>query len=366
VKISGLLPHGHGFLALPFGTSQLDELPVYALETNRMGIVHVKDGPGFVSFQAKYEKGASLDAPPEEEDTDVPLPEKDAVSEIAAELGLRPGQSAREAMKKIENFFREKFQYSTWLGPEHQARTNETPLARFLLKNRKGHCEYFASATVFLLRAAGIPARYAIGYAVQEASGEEYLVRERHAHAWTLVFYDGVWHDFDTTPPSWNAIEARHSHSYWQGLWDGWSKLWFQFNKWRWSRNSLREYVLWGLLVALILILGRMFWKKKVVRPADHKGSSKRSFKWPGRDSEFYLVEKRLAQLGLERQPAEPISVWLKRVGPKVPGPSGALNELWSLHYKLRFDPAGLDLNRRQALRSGVREWIHASTKPKA
>src|SRR6185312_312196 len=108
-----------------------------------MGIVHIKERPGFVSFQAKYDKGASLDAQPEEDDRDVPPPEKAAIAEIAAELGLRPGRPAREAMKKVETFFRDKFQYSTWLGPEHRAGTNETPLAKFLLKNRKGHCEYF-------------------------------------------------------------------------------------------------------------------------------------------------------------------------------------------------------------------------------
>jgi hypothetical protein len=365
VKISGLLHHGHGFLALPFGTSQLDELPVYALETNRMGIVHVKEGPGFVSFDAKYDKGLSLDAPPEDDDKDVPLQERPAVSEIAAGLGLRPGQSAREAMKKVETFFRDNFQYSTWLGPEHRASTNETPLAKFLLKNRKGHCEYFATATVFLLRAAGIPARYAIGYSVQEDSGAEYIVRERHAHAWTLVFYDGAWHDFDTTPSSWIATEAIHAHSYWQGLWDGWSKLWFEFNKWRWSRNSLREYVLWGLLVVLILILARMFWKKQVLRLGDDNKSSRKSLKWPGRDSEFYLVEKRLVELGLERQPAETISAWLHRVSRKAPGSPDVLNELGLLHYKLRFDPAGLDEAGRQALKTRVREWIGTSRKAK-
>jgi len=48
-----------------------------------------------------------------------------------------------------------------------------------------------------------------------------------------------------------------------------------------------------------------------------------------------------------------------------VPGPSEALNELWSLHYKLRFDPQGLEQDRRQVLRSGVREWIQASTRAK-
>ena len=45
-------------------------------------------------------------------------------------------------------------------------RTEATPLADFLLRTRSGHCEYYATATVLLLRAAGIPARYAHANAV--------------------------------------------------------------------------------------------------------------------------------------------------------------------------------------------------------
>ena len=38
-------------------------------------------------------------------------------------------------------------------------------MTRFLCEHRTGHCEYFATATTLLLRAAKIPARYAVGYA---------------------------------------------------------------------------------------------------------------------------------------------------------------------------------------------------------
>ena len=61
-------------------------------------------------------------------------------------------------------------------------------MSRFLLRTRSGHCEYFATATVLLLRQLGIPARYAVGYAVHEATGRKYVVRQRDAHAWCLVW----------------------------------------------------------------------------------------------------------------------------------------------------------------------------------
>ena len=94
-------------------------------------------------------------------------------------------------------------------GRRNGSRAN-TPLTRFLLTSRSGHCEYFATATVLLLRQLGIPARYAVGYYVHEPAGSGYVVRERDAHAWCLAWnrQTGSWDDFDTTPASWVAIEG--------------------------------------------------------------------------------------------------------------------------------------------------------------
>ena len=274
VTISGLMPKGRGYLPLPYGTSQLEDLPVYALETNRMGVVHVKEGPGFVSFQAKYDKGASLDGAPELDDMDIPFAEKPAVAQVAAQLGITNGQSPELVLRKLQSFFINQFEYTTWLGDDAPSKSGLTPLAKFLTQSRKGHCEYFGTATVLLLRQAGIPARYALGYSVQESAGKEYLVRERHAHAWALAYYGGLWHDFDTTPPSWREMTSNHKGSFWQGMSDGWSRLWFEFNKWRWTKNTLRDYVLWGLIVLLDLLLARLFWKKRVLRVSKRKPGS--------------------------------------------------------------------------------------------
>ena len=43
------------------------------------------------------------------------------------------------------------------------------PLAEFLFDKKKGYCEYFASATVMLLRLQGVPARYVNGLSVRDA-----------------------------------------------------------------------------------------------------------------------------------------------------------------------------------------------------
>ena len=67
--------------------------------------------------------------------------------------------------------------------------TNETALGRFLLHDRKGHCEYFATAMAVLLRHAGIPSRVVNGFASGEWSSltDSYIVRQSDERRQQLV-----------------------------------------------------------------------------------------------------------------------------------------------------------------------------------
>lgn len=60
----------------------------------------------------------------------------------------------------------------------------------FLFQTRQGFCEHYASAFVYLMRAAGIPARVVTGYQGGEfnAVGNYYIVRQSDAHAWAEVW----------------------------------------------------------------------------------------------------------------------------------------------------------------------------------
>ena len=79
-------------------------------------------------------------------------------------------------------------------------------IARFLdtttLGERFGHCEYFASAMVMLLRSYGIPSRVATGYVGQKQVEEgRWELKGKNAHAWVEVYYEGVgWVKYDPTP----------------------------------------------------------------------------------------------------------------------------------------------------------------------
>ncbi len=78
----------------------------------------------------------------------------------------------------------------------------------FLFDTKEGYCAQYASAAVMLLRALGIPARYAEGYVVSDFTstiGEspasyKAIVRDRNGHAWVEVYYDFYgWVQYEVT-----------------------------------------------------------------------------------------------------------------------------------------------------------------------
>jgi hypothetical protein len=80
----------------------------------------------------------------------------------------------------------------------------ETPTANFLFGELKGYCVHFAHAATFLFRSQGIPARVALGYAVQTSrrgAGSSVLIYGTDAHAWPEIYLEGVgWVTFDIYP----------------------------------------------------------------------------------------------------------------------------------------------------------------------
>jgi protein-glutamine gamma-glutamyltransferase len=259
-------------------------------------------------------------------------------------------------VREVRRFFLDHFHYSTWLGKEHAATAPETALSAFLLKHRTGHCEYFATATVLLLRQAGIPTRYAAGYAVQEKQGRQWVVRGRHAHAWCLAWVNNAWHDIDNTPADWSAIEDARA-SWWEGISDQGSRLWYEFSKWRWGGGEWKRYLLWLVVPLILLLAGRLYFRKQWTRSGARVSKPAPPTAWPGLDSEFYAVERAMAERGLQRRSGETLSAWLARAGGDGRINVQALLPLLRLHYRLRFDPEGLNTHERAALRLGAGRW---------
>jgi hypothetical protein len=360
------LSGGRGLLSLPLGAQSVTNLPVVEMQKNRLGSVRVAEGPKVAQFTVTYSPGETIDAPPDAEDLVVPERERESIARVVRELGLQ-SKSPAVVVQALKSFFQTKFQYSTYLGGKRRSwKGSETPLGRFLLETRSGHCEYFASATVLLLRQLGIPARYATGYSVQESAkrGRLYLVRERHAHAWALANLDGHWIDVDTTPASWDQVEEQKA-SVFEPLSDWWTGFWFRFAVWRWlSKEGLAKYLVW-LVVPLIAFLGfRIFSRKKRALLPSGEGASQQSSQWLGMDSEFYRVEEYLRRLGFERAAGETTDGFLRRVekSPLYQASLKPLRQLLGLHYRYRFDPLGLAEAERQALKSETESWLARET----
>jgi hypothetical protein len=356
-----------GLLPLPSGTARLENTPAALIMKKNANGAALASGRGLMIFDARYGPGATFDAPPDVNGTNrfdlgIPTNEIPALKQVVAEMNLATNLTHAQILQAIEHFFFEKFTYSVWQSRERGPLTNATPLTRFLLTKRSGHCEFFASATVLLLRQLNIPARYAVGYYVHETRGTGYVVRERDAHAWCLVWNDQTrsWEDLDTTPLTWVDVESKRSAF---GLWfyDARSWMGLQFAKFRWRQAHLQQYIFWSLVPVMLVLLYHIIFRRRGKLATDrrnHKAAEK--IVWPGLDSEFYQLEKNLGTRGVPRQTGEALSDWLERAltEPALTAVRANLRELLNLHYRHRFDPQGLGAQEREVLRQKAKACL--------
>jgi len=90
--------------------------------------------------------------------------------------------------RAVEHFRRERLRYTT-----EPAVLGRDTVDEFLYETREGFCEHYASAFVFLMRAAGVPARVVTGYQGGDMNpvDQQFTVRQSDAHAWSEVYIGG-------------------------------------------------------------------------------------------------------------------------------------------------------------------------------
>jgi TgpA N-terminal domain/Transglutaminase-like superfamily len=96
------------------------------------------------------------------------------------------------------------FTYSLILAPPAKDPSGRDagfdPLTNFLV-TKQGYCVQFATAMVMMSRAAGIPARIAIGFLPGTQNKEVWTITASDAHAWPELYLDGIgWTRFEPTP----------------------------------------------------------------------------------------------------------------------------------------------------------------------
>jgi hypothetical protein len=350
--IGGRHPQEQGLLHLPLGAWRLDQLPVARLERHPLGALRTSDGPRWLKYRISYQdQGESGDAPPGEADLRVPLAEQALLAELVAQLGLAD-LSPSQRIARIRDYFAQHFRYSLKL-PGRAA--GQTLIGQFLRELKQGHCEYFASASVLLLRQAGIPARYAVGYSVQEQSGPgSYLVRHSHGHAWTLYWQEGRWWNLDTTPAIWAEQEAG-ARPLWRPLLDWLSELRYRIGLWQEQGETPGQRPwLWGLLGLLFLALAyRLRLGQAYVQRRKRRDKAPSSGPWA-------QIERQLSAAGHPRQPWETYGRWLRRLAqqPGLAPQIDALQEPLRLYYRARYSTTGLTPEEQEQLQLGLRRWL--------
>jgi hypothetical protein len=345
-RIVMLLRRPEGLLPLPLGAISVTGLRGKDLHRNDFGTVRYQTAitESVLNYRVSTSTAgvdASLTLPPSPADERVIGPDTNTLRRLADSLGLAE-MSPVEALRTLDRFFQTEFRYSLTL-PEVPEGVG--PLTHFLEQARSGHCEYFATSAVLLLRAAGIPARYVRGWSVQEYSSLEdaWIGRDSHAHAWVIAHIDGRWTTFDPTPPDWSALEAAYRP--WSlGISDFLAWLRLSLSGAAAEDRGDRQWLLLPLAM-LVLILA---WR--IVRRARRGGAGPVQ---SGRrvtslaESPFAPLEQAAAERGQGRRQDETLLEWAQRLASETTDEHrnhrAPLTQAVELYYRRRFDPLGLD-----------------------
>ncbi len=333
VRITAYHKDEEPVLPLPQGTIAVRDLSAFQLIRVNQDTIKAELKPGWNSWQADYSSKRFFSAAPSSADLHVGQTYKQDMEKLVSILNISAGD-AEASIRKVEDFFRENFKYSLY---QNRSYPRGKYLSRFLFDWRAGHCEYFATATTLLLREAGIPARYMVGYVVDEFSPfeQQYVVRARHAHSWTMAYVNDKWLPIDTTPSVWADLEEEQaSPLHW--ITDLWS--WARLTSDRLMRHPLlaafdKQVILILLVVVLFL---KIFWRKRHGAMFIHDHAEDQASPALGQDSPFYPYIERLEAAGYKRQQHETLRHWLSRLSKEFP--DLYQEELVLAHYDYRFN----------------------------
>ena len=237
----------------------------------------------------------------------------------------------------------------------------EHPVDEFLFSTKAGFCEHFASAFVFLMRAAGLPARVVTGYQGGELNPVDSIVtvRQSDAHAWAEVFLPAQgWVRVDPTAAAVpGRLEAgmaravpqasglpllmRPELEWLRGVRDRWEAAAHKWNVWVLGYSPERQRDLmasfgvrdadWRTLTAtLFAFLGAMTlvllaWSLRRLQRPDPVQKAWRAFC------------RKLAARGVEREPSEGPRDYAARAARALPAARRSILSIGALYIALRY-----------------------------
>ena len=277
---------------------------------------------------------------------------------LAREWRDSSGDNAAIVRRAVEFFRSSRFEYT--LTPPLLAANS---VDEFLFNTKQGFCEHFASSFVFLMRAAGVPARVVTGYQGGDTNPVDgyMVVRQADAHAWAEVWLaESGWRRVDPTAaaipvrielgitaarPGGAALPLlmRTSSDWLKALRNNWEALTNQWNQWvlGYNPDRQREMLSWlgvqepswqtmavmlfwsvaGALLLVALALLRGIRREDAVQRA-----------W------LRFCEK-LARAGLARALPEGPLDYARRIAGRLPAREAAVRAVAALYVDLRYGP---------------------------
>jgi len=353
VTVRQTLAGGEGLLALPAGARRLTRLDAgTVVESMPGGTTRVKDAPRFIAPRIAYDDEADTASLPGAVDLRVPDHLAAVLDQVIAASRLAQG-SPEATIQAVREFFGSRFAYTLYLASPGAGGAGRT-LSDFLLRDRQGHCELFATATVLLLRRAGVPARYAVGYSAQEYSDLEsaFIVRHRHAHAWAIALVGGRWIAVDTTPSNWAQEEESATRSALTPLLDRISWAVHTVIRW-WMAQRAGDFGRWGAIVTA----GLLAWLA-AGRIRRGRGGAARPTRPDAIARAWLEIDRIAARAGHPRSSGETPREWwlgLQRQPDAAPW-SASIRPLVEAYYRARFDPGATTQAVERFIRA-ARDW---------
>ncbi len=274
--------------------------------------------------------------------------------------------SDAERASAIESYLKQNYGYSM-SGMTHQ---RADPVSWFLLRERQGHCEYFAGAMVALLTDLGIPARMVAGFSGGSLSidEEEAVIRQANAHAWVEAWVgeNDAWTVFDPTPeadipglsrPS-GRDRLRWAVDWVQSSWDRYV-LTFGFGEqvqlvtaMASGVDALLRRISWGhlqLVLVVLLLPGVLWWAARHRR--ESSPHSARMGTGPAATAVGRVVHH-LEQVGVEVPPDATIRWISRRARFQWPGAGSAIGELSWLAERELYATEGPGYSNRAMVRT--------------
>jgi hypothetical protein len=259
----------------------------------------------------------------------------------------------KQQLLQIQNHLRTQIAYSL----ETRNPLDLDPIENFLFEEKRGHCEYFATAGALMVRSLGVPSRVAYGWAGGKWFEESglFVFRANEAHAWTEIWLkDYGWVLMDPTPQSTGTGEraqvAAPGESLPASLPDPDASETSSLT----SSNTDFTKIAFVLMVVFALPAGCIAWFRSQRSRKDQMAMISHSDA-PGGPSPGYLRSWRHACAA--RGMPMPASYTLRRQIRMLSETPDFAAELLDYHYATRYEGKAADEAREKALERRIRQW---------